>query len=208
MRPEVTGVPSRLLLPVLVLVSLGVGLAVGEAVARHAYTGPVVIGAMVENDTELGFRLRRGSLARWTTREFDVSIAVDRDVGLRVGDVHDEVPVRPDIAFYGDSFVFGHGVAFEQTFTSVLARRYAGTTILNAGVYNYGPDQEYILAKRLRRRLQPTFEVATFFTGNDFQDFGRYRNLLITPDAVTIKAAADRHGRHPNEEFVAKGTTS
>jgi len=72
----------------------------------------------------------------------------------------------------GDSFTFGHGVDYEQTWVGLLdARSDARYSHLNCGVPGYGPTQYKIV---LEEALQAIDDVSIVFVvtylGNDFHD--------------------------------------
>ena len=106
----------------------------------------------------LGWALQAGSLGRHRSPgNFDVRYRISPD-GLResgASATNRAVPERR-LWIFGDSFTFGHGVADDETFASVLAARVLphGTEVLNAGVMGYG------IAQQLQRLLELKDRVA------------------------------------------------
>ena len=67
------------------------------------------------------------------------------------------------VALIGDSFTFGEGVRFEDTWGSVLGEA-LGThcQVLNFGVPGYGIDQIYLRYMKDVRPWHPTIVIASF----------------------------------------------
>jgi hypothetical protein len=102
--------------------------------------------------------------SRWTVRTDDQGFRVPRRPGTQ-----DD---RPTALWLGDSYTFGQGVEFEDSFVGLIASA-QGSRLrhVNAGVGGYGPKQyrqtlEYLLGTGLRPRV---VLIATFL-GNDFFD--------------------------------------
>jgi hypothetical protein len=97
-------------------------------------------------------------------------VKTDAD-GWRVG----EAAARADRAalwVIGDSYVFGQGVSFEDSFVGQLAAL-PGLRLqpLNFGVGGYGPRQyRLLLEHELARRPAPALVLVGFYVGNDFMD--------------------------------------
>ena len=74
---------------------------------------------------------------------------------------------RPRILFMGDSFTFGEGVAFEQTFVSLASRRMAENLAtpnfaLNGGVPGYSTFEESLRLPQLLEWFAPEAVVVVF----------------------------------------------
>ena len=67
------------------------------------------------------------------------------------------------ILVLGDSFMYGDGVAMEETMARQLARLTADFEIINAGVRAYDLGQEYLHYKHRVRRFQPDLVLLAFF---------------------------------------------
>lgn len=68
------------------------------------------------------------------------------------------------VLVFGDSYVFGVGVAEEELLTTHLARLLApyfpsGIEVVNLGVAGYSTDQEYLLWQELGSRLSPNLVI-------------------------------------------------
>ncbi|OGL54617.1 MAG: hypothetical protein A3G31_12105 [Candidatus Schekmanbacteria bacterium RIFCSPLOWO2_12_FULL_38_15] len=73
------------------------------------------------------------------------------------------------ILVLGDSFTFGAGVEFEDTFVkqleSILGEKNDGKKyeVINAGVMGYGTDQEYYYLKEWGFKLKPDLVIVAFY---------------------------------------------
>ena len=172
----------------------GIALTLAEAAARLLYRGPLVTGSLIVADPELGFALRPGSCGRGVSPEFDVRYFIDRRLGVRTAEMAAQLPSAADLVVHGDSFVFGHGVEHDEVFTSLLAAKSPGTTIVNAGVFNYGPDQEFLWARRLRAEFPAALEWACSFEDNDIGDVTRYGLLQVTENGLRQQSPRDSVG--------------
>lgn len=120
-------------------------------------------------DPELGWVNTPGARGTFQRDEFRYEVEINRH-GMRQGDVTFEPPHGcRRIAVMGDSFVWGIGVADEQRFTELLARRLKATEVLNFGVSGYCPVQ-YLLDLDHVLRFSPNIVILTFCLGNDFVD--------------------------------------
>lgn len=72
------------------------------------------------------------------------------NIGSRVRKPGDRAnPAAPTVLFVGDSFTFGHGVTYEESFVGRLAARPDFPwQVVNLGVQAYGTDQALLMLKR------------------------------------------------------------
>ena len=117
-------------------------------------------------DTELGWMPVPGSSSNVTNAR--TIHAHHNSLGLR--DEEFTLDTKPTIMFLGDSFVWGLDAEANERFTELLKPRIAGYKILAAGVSGYGTDQEYLLLKKLWRKVKPAVVVLIICTDNDRQD--------------------------------------
>jgi len=129
-------------------------------------------------DPELAYSFQPGYSGRMALGdEYDLPFHINGQ-GLR-----DEVDFAPEhpgvrrILLLGDSFVFGVGVAFEDTLGEQLERALdlgeAGglpVEVVPVGVPGYGPDDYALLAERWVPRVHPDLVLVALFTGNDIYD--------------------------------------
>ena len=86
------------------------------------------------------------------------------DVGCRVqGPGLHADRSAPAALFVGDSFTFGHGVTFEESFVGqISAARDFPLHAVNLGIQAYGTDQSLLLLKRQFRKFNTKLVVFTF----------------------------------------------
>ena len=92
----------------------------------------------------------------------------------------------PQIIVYGDSLIAAQTTPDDETLPaqlqSVLLERFGlATTVINAGVTGYGPDQVSLLMEDDLRRARPALVIVAVFAGNDFGDL--LRNKLFRLDS-------------------------
>ena len=121
-------------------------------------------------DRRLGWSPIPNLRGRHKGPDFDYPVSHNQE-GMRD---RDEIPRRkadPDrlrIAFLGDSFVWGFGVAAEHRFTDLLGR-HPRIEPLNFGVSAYGPVQYLLMLDRVLE-FHPDLVIIGFTFCNDFSD--------------------------------------
>jgi len=117
----------------------------------------------------LGWALKPGSTGiHASPGNFSVTYNIDSD-GLRV--VTNRGEARTRIWIFGDSFVFGHGVADADTLASRMARDWLapGIHVVNAGVSGYGIAQQFQRLLELEDRIKPGDLVLFAPTSDDVE---------------------------------------
>jgi hypothetical protein len=99
----------------------------------------------------------------------------------------------PRIVVYGDSFIDARYAPEEATYTTRLERRLEAasvprTSVINAGVAGYGPDQEILRLEDDLLRNRPDLVVVAVFAGNDFGDLLRNKLFRPGPDGSALEA--------------------
>ena len=159
----------------LALVSLSVCLAVLEVVARvsipswyprYAFTADPVAGYVNTPNQTL----------RWNGAEYDFETTTN-SYGFRDEPLDDDG--RKRILAVGDSFAWGFGVDYDQTYLALLERE-AGTRIIKTGVCGYGTWHAAKIFEKYGRDLKPDVVLLNFFIGNDFYENMGVRNLTIS----------------------------
>lgn len=103
----------------------------------------------------------------------DSGVGADAGAGSGAGadstsaDLH-----RPRIAVLGDSYVFGHGVEEEETFTARMRELRPDWEVLNFGVTGYSTDQELLLLENVVLPLEPDLVLVCLYR-NDILDNGQ-----------------------------------
>lgn len=146
----------------------------GSSEAAPAFQG------LFTGDAATGYRLKPGARVRFSTSEFDSSIAIN-SAGVRDDEeVGPKPPGEKRIVILGDSLVLSVQVPFDQTFGEVLERQLNAAPaadapnlkyrVINAGVQGYGPVEELLFFRNVVRRLQPDLVLVTVFVGNDAEE--------------------------------------
>ncbi|WP_046756744.1 alginate O-acetyltransferase AlgX-related protein [Kordia jejudonensis] len=104
--------------------------------------------------------------SRWAYREFNVSVKTNAK-GLRENETLENHEV--DIAFFGDSFTFGHGVEVDERYSNILA---ASDSLQKYKVANYAylsgfQPEHYEFFIRNNKDLQAKHVVVGMYIGND-----------------------------------------
>ncbi len=88
------------------------------------------------------------------------------DLGCRVAKAGDRADRQvPTALFVGDSYTFGHGVTYEESFVGRVAKAQGvPLQVVNLGVQAYGTDQSLLLLKRQFKKFNTKLVVYTFTT--------------------------------------------
>ncbi len=92
--------------------------------------------------------------------------------GHRVGRAGPADPSGRSLLVLGDSFAFGHGVDFEESFPALVTQELdGGFRLVNTGVPGFGPVQyRQILESMLESGERPSAILLSLYLGNDFLD--------------------------------------
>src|SRR5713226_3172814 len=154
--------PRRSVLIAARLITAVVGLAGAEGVlwfAGYPYwwaMDPTGVGASeYECDADLGWRAREGHFnLSWTDgppRSFEYT----NWSGGRRATAEQEPPCdamsRPQVLFFGDSYVQGYGLSDSETLAWIVQKRHPELQVSNFGAGLYGTYQSYLAMKRAVR---------------------------------------------------------
>jgi len=124
-------------------------------------------------DPVLGYRLKPGATARFTTAEFDSRITINQ-AGVRDREIEPKAPGERRLVVLGDSLVMSVQVPLEETFVARLEQRLNASAVppatyrvINAGVQGYGPVEEYLFHRDVTSALQPDVVILGLYPGND-----------------------------------------
>lgn len=176
-----------------VILSLVFAVILSEALARAFQLPFKPKWAPSENplakfDPELGWSYVPN---KSVTQQFGVD---HREIPMYFDDLGCRVPASgyhadrsaPTALFVGDSFTFGHGVTYEESFVGRLANRPDFPfQAVNLGVQAYGTDQSLLLLKRQFKKFNTKLVVFTFTT----PQIGRnevYDRRLQFPDGLFL----------------------
>jgi lysophospholipase L1-like esterase len=122
-------------------------------------------------DPELGWRMRPGHEFVVDTPEYRVAYR-SNDRGFRAPERSQATEADRTIALVGDSFAFGQGVAFDQSFGALLEAGLAGTRVENLALPGYGLDQMWLATRSVALPMQPALVIVAFIS----EDFTRSLN--------------------------------
>ncbi len=102
------------------------------------------------------------------------------DIGARVGEPGRRFDsTTPTVVFVGDSFTFGHGVTYEESFVGQFERTVgSGYQVVNLGVQGYGTDQALLALERHMKDFDTKVVVYTFLQEHVRRNDNADRRLL------------------------------
>jgi lysophospholipase L1-like esterase len=179
MQPPSPPAPSRarraLFAALAVLLSLLATAVVGEGVMRLAGYSPANVNPLKtfhEFDPVLGWRGRKNFTGRFKRPDFDVVISQNADGFRKQENLEAKLNRAPHSIFvFGDSFVWGWGVAQGQVFTDRMNLLLPDYSVHNYGISGAGTVVEYgIFSREVRNLVHPDDVVIVMFFDNDFAD--------------------------------------
>lgn len=158
-----------------ILLSLLGTAVIGEGVLRLAGYSPANVNplkAFHEFDPVLGWRGRKLYTSRFKRPDFDVVIAQNAAGFRKQVNLEAKVNQAPHRVFvFGDSFVWGWGVAQGEVFTDKMNLLLPSYSVHNYGINGIGTVVEYELFKtEVRKEVRPDDVVLLMFCNNDFVD--------------------------------------
>jgi hypothetical protein len=103
------------------------------------------------------------------------------DIGARVGEPGRRFdPALPTVVFVGDSYTFGHGVTYEESFVGQFEKN-SGLPyqVVNLGVQGYGTDQALLILKRHSRDFNIKAVVYAFLLDHVRRNDNADRRLIF-----------------------------
>ena len=108
----------------------------------------------------------------------------------------------PRVIALGDSFTWGAGVSYDETFVTLLERELQhqapGTEVINLGVPAWGPHEERHLLETYGIRFSPNLVLLNFFVGNDIQN--KRGNDIYLPEILVV--AGQSYYVHSNGNWM------
>jgi hypothetical protein len=155
---------------VLILVSVLVTIGIAEALMRRAYAGrPFSLGYVGQyanrpsrnfiTDELTGWRMRPLHEFTWITENITHSYR-SNSLGFRSNADFNPSDSRKKIVLVGDSYTFGAGVDFKDTFGDVLEHKAPGRVVYNLGMPGFGVDQVWMSVRHQALSLHPDLIVA------------------------------------------------
>ena len=147
-----------------VLIGIITALIIGEIIINLFVQLPErTYRHMFTEDKFLGYKLK----PKFSGKTADVDIFIDKN-GFRT-DVKEKTYYNHDIITIGDSMVFGHLIAYEDTFQSRLEQK-TGYKILNAGTSGYNLNQSYNLLESYLSNKKNIFSILGIDVGSDLRN--------------------------------------
>jgi len=122
--------------------------------------------------------------SRWANREYNISVKTNAK-GLRDNITYDNHEV--DVAFFGDSFTFGHGVEAEERYSNVFADSLQNYKVANYAYLSGFQPEHYEYFVRNNTDLRPKHLIVGMYIGNDMSsdiletNYDRAANTLEIP---------------------------
>jgi hypothetical protein len=128
--------------------------------------------------------LKPNHVQRWSSYdEFNVTVRTNsrgfrEDMDFQLSDL--------DVALFGDSFTFGHGVEADERYSAVLAKHLPGKRVASlAYVAGYEPEH-YEFYLNTHRELAPKLAVIGLYLGNDMESDIRETRIRQSSDGRII----------------------
>ena len=188
----------RLLFAVLaILLSLLAMAVVGEGVFRLAGYSPANVNPLKsfhEFDPVFGWRGRKLYTARFKRPDFDVVISHNAAGFRKQVNLDAKLNLAPHRVFvFGDSFVWGWGVAQGEVFTDRMNLLFPSYSVYNYGICGAGTVVEYgIFSMEVRKLVRPDDIVILMFCDNDFADNvdrNKYHAELVKGEVRVVNAS-------------------
>lgn len=132
-----------------------------------------LLGVRSQKSTqEVGLIFPPGTVATYDTLEFDFTVRIN-NLGFRDRETQLEKSHAVRVVVIGDSFVYGWGVALEDTWVKDIERRLReggrDIEILNLGVPGFGPSQYADTAEDVIPLLNPDIVLVGLLQGDDLR---------------------------------------
>jgi hypothetical protein len=155
---------------VLIFASILMGVAIAETLMRRVYAGrpfsPGYVGQYQNRpsrnfipDRQTGWRMRPSHEFTWITEDIGHTYRSNTQ-GFRAAADFTAADPRKKIALVGDSYTFGAGVDFTDTFGAVLQRKSPTRVIYNLGMPGFGIDQVWMSVRHQAIGFKPDLIVA------------------------------------------------
>lgn len=202
-RPDSTGRLRRLVRDAAIVLAMTIALLAGaELVLRlffpqHLVGTPVRGQAFSVEDSVLGLRYVPGAVWRFSHPEYRVEYAVNAH-GFRDATTHPATKPAGTVRvlLLGDSFTFGQGVEYVETWPvrveRELARRgLAHVELVKAGMQGADTRSELVLLRRLLPQYRPDVVVVGFLINDLYTNTPEQRTVSRAPRTAADSASAD-----------------
>ena len=161
-----------------IVLGLALGLLIAEAAVRLFYRGPLIMGYFTTYRDDVGQCLLPNSWGRMRNLpDWDYEFSINAQ-GFRGDPFLPRALRTPTIAFLGDSYIFGYGVAKHQTIPDqfkVLMQQQYGQSVAawNCGVWGYTITDTLLSWEKQVEPLDPDIMIYMIYLGNDIEEFAR-----------------------------------
>jgi len=182
-RDRSTGAKLVLFRVLLLTFSVGISLLFAELLLRIVAPQPPSWLAIYQPHPALPFySMLPGARLHVDTGETNWTIATD-DNGFRFNPDLQKKPHCTTL-WLGDSYAFGHGLDYPETFVGNLDSRLPDVRVLNASVSGYGPTQyRQTLEYLIEQGLQFDDLIVASYVGNDFHDT-KWEKSRVVADGI------------------------
>lgn len=156
----------------LLVVSLVVSVLLAEGAAQFYAYKIAKQGKLFRPDNELGWSLLPNNDLTRENRDGDLYTVITDEHGIR-GPSSWPADAERRMLVIGDSFAFGQGVELDKRFDSLVIDQIPGLAAVNLGVMGYGPDQQFIHARKWSDQLREGDILLVLTYSNDFFDISR-----------------------------------
>jgi hypothetical protein len=166
---------------ILVLISSGIALIVGEFALRSFLPQTTDYGHMIAYDSTLGWKFISNGRGVMAHRGKPPNEIVTNSLGFR-----DHAPSekkKNKIMVLGDSFVANIALEDKEVFTEIMEDQLKEYDVLNFGVSGYGQVQEYLLLKKWIDVIDPDVVILVVYLQNDFANNMGTQGLYARPSA-------------------------
>jgi hypothetical protein len=168
------------------LLSIVLALGIAELLARQffdiASSPPLYVGEFENEESEnfvvdehTGWRMRSAHSFAWRIGDGAQAHTYKSNAdGFRS---MKEFSEQGSIALVGDSFTFGTGIAYEQSFGAVLESRLGSSPVYNFAMPGFGIDQMWMALKHQASRIEPQLVVVAFVDADFERSLSAYRKF-------------------------------
>jgi hypothetical protein len=163
----------------LATISFAIALGIGECVIRVAVPQAESWLAIYQSHPDLPiFSMLPDQTKHVETGETEWTVTTDSQ-GFRVS-TKAQRESECTVLWLGDSFTFGHGVEYDESFVGQIAGQTAGVGHVNTAVAGYGPTEyrrtlEYVT----ERGMKYDWVFVATYVGNDFHDTQWNKNPAV-----------------------------
>lgn len=128
-----------------------------------------------EVDTDTGWRMRKNHEVQWTIDD-NLNTYKANALGFRSNRDFDHSP-KVLIAITGDSFAWGAGIEYNETFGHLLESHVAGSEVFNFAMPGFGLDQMWMSVRHQILPLKPSLIIVAFIDEDLDRSLSAYRKV-------------------------------